>query len=467
MKPIDSGALRELESRAREALRAANASGTPRFASLEADAGAFDPFEVVSASEETERFFFEDPGGGSIAAIGAELTLDGAGPRRLEVLSRRVSALGESGPMSSAPVPLLVGGFSFAASQSGPLWRGFPQARFVLPSFLFERRGGRSALVWNVAISPGDDPKARVQRMVREFDVLERAIAIRSHGVHAAADAPAEFSARADRPHSVYRLAVRRALEDLRAGALEKVVLARSCTLSRPGGFDPVRALAALRTSHPACYRFARTSGEASFVGATPERLVRKEGLRVETQALAGSAPRGKTPADDERLGAALRESKKEQQEHAIVVRALRAALAASCESVSAPEAPALLRLDSIQHLHTPIEARLLAQSAETVLDLAARLHPSPAIAGFPREAAVSWLRRHEELDRGWYAGAVGWLRSDGDGELAVALRTALLRGDEAVLHAGAGIVEGSIPEAELAETRIKLRAGLAALVEI
>ena len=135
--------------------------------------------------------------------------------------------------------------------------------------------------------------------------------------------------------------------------------------------------------------------------------------------------------------------------------------------TISAPEAPGLLRLDAVQHLCTPLEGVLPAASSVSLLDLAADLHPSPAIAGAPRAPALAWLRAHEDLDRGWYAGAVGWMTPHGRGDLAVALRTALLRGDSAILHAGAGIVAGSTPEDELAETRLKLRGGLAALLEI
>ena len=200
-------------------------------------------------------------------------------------------------------------------------------------------------------------------------------------------------------------------------------------------------------------------------LGATPERLVRLAGRRVDTAAVAGSAARGRSPEEDARLARALSESKKEQAEHAVVVRALRAALEDLCAELTLPEAPRLLRLDGIQHLETPLVATL--RGSPHVLDLVARLHPTPAVGGSPREAALAWLAAREQLERGWYAGPLGYVDASGGGEFFVALRSALLRAGEARLFAGAGVVEGSTPEAELRETRLKLRALLAPLLEI
>lgn len=187
---------------------------------------------------------------------------------------------------------------------------------------------------------------------------------------------------------------------------------------------------------------------------------------RVHGAAVAGSAPRGRTPGEDRARARALRESKKEQEEHAVVAREVRAALVDLCERVEGPESPRILATAGIQHLVTPLHGRL-RDPAIGVLGVAARLHPTPAVGGAPRPAALDWLARNEGLDRGWYAGAVGWSDLAGRGELTVALRSALLRGGHATAFAGAGIVRGSDPEAELAETRLKLQGALAALVEI
>jgi isochorismate synthase len=288
-----------------------------------------------------------------------------------------------------------------------------------------------------------------------------------SPGGAAADESTPAFFASADRALGVYRGLVEKAVGAIRQGDLEKVVVARSCTVIGAGSFEVARVLRSLRALHPSCVIFALARGPVTFLGATPERLVRLEDGFVHADAVAGSAPRGRSFEEDLRLARGLLESKKDQEEHAVVVRCVLEALARRCNALSAPEAPALLRTDGIQHLKTPIQGRLRDPSSTAVLDLVADLHPTPAVGGAPREGALTWLRCNEGLDRGWYAGPIGWVDPEGDGEFAVALRSLLLRGSEASLFAGAGIVAGSDPDAELAETRLKLRAGLTALLEI
>ena len=188
--------------------------------------------------------------------------------------------------------------------------------------------------------------------------------------------------------------------------------------------------------------------------------------------AVAGSSRRGRTPEEDQRLGLELRESKKEQEEHAVVVRAIAAALGPVCAQLRVPESPRLLRIEGIQHLETPIEGELERTAVlPSVIDLAARLHPTPAVGGTPRGAALAWIDRCEGLDRHWYAGPLGFVDREGGGEFRVALRSALIHSDGdsdcALLFAGGGIVGDSEPDRELEETRIKLRALLAPLTEI
>jgi isochorismate synthase len=200
----------------------------------------------------------------------------------------------------------------------------------------------------------------------------------------------------------------------------------------------------------------------ACFLGATPERLVRLEGRFLKADCLAGSAPRGATEEEDRRLGEALLADAKERHEHALVVQAVREALAPVCSSFCAPETPGLLRMPNVQHLHTPVRGTLRGQTS--ILELVERLHPTPAAGGLPREAALPLIRRYEPFGRGWYAAPVGWLDALGDGEFAVAIRSALIRGQEALLYAGCGIVAASDPDREYAESCLKLRPMLWAL---
>ena len=207
------------------------------------------------------------------------------------------------------------------------------------------------------------------------------------------------------------------------------------------------------------------TRAGATFLGATPERLVELADGRVATAALAGSAPRGRSPEEDARIGRALVESKKEQAEHAVVVRALREALDPLCPDLRFPEAPRLRRLEGIQHLETALSGT--PHREVHVAELLGTLHPTPAVGGAPRREALAWLERSEGLTRGWYAGPVGYVDASGGGSFRVALRCALLRGERARLFAGAGIVAGSRPESELRETQLKLQALLSGMVEL
>lgn len=178
--------------------------------------------------------------------------------------------------------------------------------------------------------------------------------------------------------------------------------------------------------------------------------------------ALAGSAPRGSTPEEDRRLGEGLQVSAKERIEHAIVVDALRAALADIAPRVVVSSVPELLKLQNVQHLRTRLAVELT--HPRTVLELVERLHPTPAVGGLPRDAALGWIAEREGLDRGWYGGPVGWVNRRGEGEFAVAIRSALLRGEEALLFAGCGIVADSDPDQEYAESWLKLQPMLSAL---
>jgi isochorismate synthase len=454
------------------AARQARERRRPALAALRGALPATDLLAAFARWDAPDRFFFERPGDGlAIAGRGATRAIETSGAARFAVAAERTRTLfadlhvaGEATDATCGP--LVVGGFAFDDGDA-TRWEGFPAARLVLPELSLVRRGGEAFATVVRAVAPDADA-ARECRMLREALARARGELARARAVApdelAAAPAP-DYRARADRPLADYRARVRCALRAIGAAALEKVVIARRVVLSRPGGFDAAPLLAALRETYPACTSFAVARPGGVFLGASPERLVRLAGRGVETAAVAGSAARGRNPQEDARLARELRESKKEQTEHAIVVRALREALAAHCDALRAPEAPRILQLDGIQHLETPISGVL--RGGRSVLDLVGSLHPTPAVAGAPRAAAVRWIARQEGLDRGWYAGPIGFVNAQGGGEFVVALRSALLCGEEARLFAGAGIVEGSQPDAELRETRLKLRALLAPLLEI
>jgi isochorismate synthase len=332
--------------------------------------------------------------------------------------------------------PLLLGGFRFDPRRpSTALWAGFDTDRLVLPERLYVLNG-RSA--WQTT-----------NRVVGGLDAAKpAAVALPK-------------AARGLTPHAWQALVgtVARGIRRRELG-LDKVVLARTETVH--GAFDIQTIARRLASAYPTCTIFALGHADATFVGATPERLVGVCAGLATTMALAGSIGRGSTDAQDQALGQALLNDPKERSEHSFVVNALREGLAEVSSRVIADAEPRLRKLPNLQHLLTPVHGRL--GEGRTILDVVERLHPTPAVGGSPREPALTLIREREQLDRGSYAGPIGWLNRAGEGEFVVGLRSALLRGQDATLFAGCGIVADSDPRAELAESNWKLQPMLAAL---
>jgi salicylate biosynthesis isochorismate synthase/menaquinone-specific isochorismate synthase len=254
-----------------------------------------------------------------------------------------------------------------------------------------------------------------------------------------------------------YEQAVERAVELIASGALEKIVLAREVKVHAPREYDPAAVFGVLRREFPSCFVFCVGRGDATLIAASPELLVRREGHRLSTLALAGSTRRSADPAVDDHLGEQLLRDPSYREEHAIVARRIERTLRPHAVWVAAAPEPRLVRIANIQHLATPIRAQL-AEPIEA-LELAGLMHPTPAVGGEPLERAAPLIPALEGLDRGWYSGPVGWTDAAGDGEFCVALRCALLEGNVARCYAGNGIVRDSVASTELAETEIKLQA--------
>lgn len=262
-----------------------------------------------------------------------------------------------------------------------------------------------------------------------------------------------------------YRANVERALSHIQAAGLEKVVLSRSVSLRMR--VDLALLLQRLAAANPQGYTFAVEVGEKSnartLVGASPELLLKRQGLQVHSHPLAGSIPRSADPQEDRRRAAGLLASAKDLHEHAVVVDAVAAALRPYCRTLSVPATPSLLSTPSMWHLGTRVTGELRDPAIDS-LTLALALHPTPAVCGHPPAAARAFIAAQEGFDRGYFAGLVGWRDAAGDGEWAVTLRCAEVGADDVTLYAGAGVVAGSDPLRELQETSAKLRTMLGAM---
>ncbi len=385
-------------------------------------------------------FVWESPSGESLAGIGAVCRLEAAGPARFAELRLglgRLLARAEhrGDPPRGFPGAIAIGGFSFAEQGARRGWPGFPDGSFHVPERTFWKAPGADTVEtrWKAGgeAAPGE-PAAS--------EVVETAVAW-------------------DR--AAWIDAVRRTLERIREGAVSKAVLARSFTL-RLTTADSISILGSLREAYPTCYRFLIADGRGNaFVGASPERLVRLAEGEVFTEAVAGTQ-RCEPGEDVAALSRALLGRAKDRSEHGVVLRHLLETLSPLCESVRAPEIPDVMRLPHLLHLRTAVRGR--ARPGAHVMELVARLHPTPAVAGWPRAGALEWIGRVESGGRGWYAGPVGWVNAAGEGDFAVGIRSVAIRGRSAQLFAGAGIVEGSDPEMEWNETELKMKGILDAI---
>jgi len=472
---LDPAARELLQTRLQAAVRRARVAGEALAAltTVVPSPSTLDPVALVVASRrEGEPWFaFEQPDrdGAALAALGCVRAIEiPRGPAsaagRFQAVARTWRALAASafadppdGPAGAGLVA--VGGFAFSPQGAqAPEWEGFPAASLHVPEVAFARRGADVRLTVAAHATPDDTAEDLLARIEARLAQLRPDVPLPLLDPSPVARARVVSTM----PPEHYEGAVARAVERIRAGALEKVVLAREVQVHAPREHDPGAVLGALREGFPECYVYAVGRGEATFLGATPELLVRRDGERASTVALAGSTRRSADPAVDDHLGEALLRSDKDREEQAIVTRRIAHALRPHSVWVTAAPEPVVVRIANIQHLATPIRAQL--SQPVGAMALASVLHPTPAVGGEPFDVAERLIPQLEGFDRGWYAGPVGWTDANGDGELCVALRCALLRGAIAHCYAGVGVVRDSVPAAELAETEVKLQALLPVL---
>lgn len=461
---LGSTELERLEARLHRAVRRARRvrAGEVLVTFTVALPRSVDPTAVVVASRIAGEpwFVFEQPDreGSALATLGCVAALESAGPDRFAAVAERWRALARDvladppeGPRGSGPVA--VGGFAFAPEGgAAPHWSHFAPASLHVPQVALARRGDEVRMTLAALVRPDDDPAALAARLE------QRAAALQQTPLPLLDPDPLVASRVVSAmPPEHYEDAVARAVERIRAGVLDKVVLAREVQVHAASAHDAGALLGVLREAFHECHVFAVGRGEEVFLAASPELLVRREGLRTGTLALAGSTRRSADPAVDGHLGEQLLRSEKDREEQAIVVRRIVRALQPLSVWVTPAEEPVLAKVANIQHLATPIRAQL--REPVSVVDLAGALHPTPAVGGEPLEAAAPLIPALEGLDRGWYAGPVGWVDEHEDGEFCVALRCALLTGRVARCYAGVGVVRDSDPAAELAETEVKLQA--------
>jgi menaquinone-specific isochorismate synthase len=456
----EDAAVRPRESLQRrlEAARVDSQGAPEDIILVKVDAPLVRPEALLQCFPELDCILWSPPEGARFAGIGVAHAITGSGAARFAEVTRRSAELfgrirASGSQRGSGDTPRLFGGFAFSADGAASgAWSAFGAARFVLPRVGYLEVGKQATLT--LAIERSELERGPSSDSVQLF-----------HRVYAAVLAQPQ-PAPSQRPEALSRVEPEAAtfqervldlLGRITGGELRKVVTAREVQLTFASHLDAVATVIALREQAPECLRFLFRWGGVAFIGATPERLLHKRERWLDTEALAGSIDAGADNPEDR-----LRASPKELEEHQFVVAAITRALEPVCDPPNLPARPGVRALKHLLHLCTPIQAKLHADMH--VLELLERLHPTPAVAGVPTRAALDWIVEHESFDRGWYSGAVGWFDAKGDGDFNVALRSGLIRGNQAWLYAGAGIVRESTAAAEYEETTLKLAAVLASL---
>lgn len=440
-----------------------------KIASISVKSQAVDPLVVLEKIAEANKlhFYIERPQKGeAIAAIDAAIKLKIKGSDRfLQAQEFINSCLANATATGDLHLPFsgphFFCSFTFFEDNVTPS-SPFDAGTVFLPRWQVSCSQECSVIVANIVIDIESNLERLIAEIAQQYKLIKASV---TQTIVFITNSKKErhFQQIAERDY--FKASVRSALKSIELqNQISKIVLASTIEVSSPNPFQQIESLNNLRKFHPHCYIFSTSNGQGkTFIGASPERLIKIHNKELETDALAGSAPRGKTATEDAYFADSLLTSEKERHEHQVVSNFIVNGLSNLALNPQRPSLPCLLKLSNIQHLWTPIRAKVPGNVHP--LKIVAELHPTPAVAGVPRNIAIEQIRRYENFDRCLYAAPLGWIDQRGNCEFIVGIRSALIDGCNARLYAGAGIVAGSDPDKELAEIQLKFQPLLKALV--
>ncbi len=341
-----------------------------------------------------------------------------------------------------------IGGMSFdPKSEKSNLWEKYPTSQMTIPEYVVVQNDGEYFLTVNYLLQDN----IPTEQVLKEIEQMQNLLL--HHPPTDSKEQHTIVSKKEIEPEK-WKQTVKEAVEQIKNNQAKKIVLAREVRIKLNTLAPISELLKRLRETQPNSYIFAFEHEDNCFIGATPERLVQVEGEKVLSTCLAGTAPRGKTVSEDNKIASSLLNDQKNREEHEYVVQMIKRSMEQYCENITIPNDPVVLPLRNLQHLYTPVTATLKKES--TVFDIIKELHPTPALGGVPREKALRFIREQELMDRGWYGAPIGWLDSKGNSEFAVAIRSGLVQGNEISLFAGCGVMRDSDPQMEYEETNVK-----------
>lgn len=453
MYHIIEGSLGSFFVQALENIKLNNIEG-PKLVSITKEINSFDAilsFEVFK-KEENSRIFWSDP---TITMVGVGRAFDmTADYSRFDVIKTKwQNCLNQAivhNPYQSPGTGLVAfGGMSFDPDKPRTaLWKKFKPSHFIIPQLLLTKNAYGYYLTITLLLDKTDHEK-NVQTTI---DKIESLLATEMIKLPERARILKKQEIAVDQ----WKKAVQKAKDKINHQEAQKIVLARELRLQLDRQVEISPILHHLLETQPTSYVFAIEMDGDCFVGATPERLVKIEGKQVLSTCLAGTAPRGQTQEEDEHIKEALLQDRKNLEEHHQVVKMITNAMHRYCDEVQVAPNPIVYQLKNLQHLYTPVSG--LLKSGYSIFDIAKELHPTPALGGTPTNYALKFIREHELLDRGWYGAPIGWVDGNQNGELAVAIRSALIQYDQASLFAGCGIMGDSDIQTEYEETNIKFQ---------
>lgn len=432
-----------------------------------------DPLAVLEQNGDDEAFqyYWEKPSNEfAIAAAGSVARIQTTGQERFRNASDQGKELLSSVYHISnlkhhlASVHLL-GGFSFFDHNIDKIWRDYGAGSFTLPEWVLVKDGKLTILTITKKVSSASQKDVVYNEFIKTLEHLDSICNAGSYKVEPKQSYRSTVNTPGVESEAYNRWihSVENATDLIKAKKFKKIVLARELRVELQTPVSGTRILNHLRNQYPDCYSFLISqNGASSFIGSTPERLASFREREVLTEGLAGSISRGKTASEDAVLEYELLHSQKDLNEHAFVLDAIEENLQRFSDVFEHPVSPGIKKLSNVQHLYTPVHAKIKKGVSRT--EVLSKLHPTPAVGGYPREAAMPYISKLEHFDRGWYAAPIGWINANGEGEFVVAIRSGLINTNEVRFFAGCGIVEDSNPHKEWDETNLKFIPMLTAL---
>jgi menaquinone-specific isochorismate synthase len=417
------------------------------------------------------NFYWEHPStAAAFAALGSTRNISAKGVNRFELLENALqlenskTAQFDFTKNTASELPRWVGGFSFFNELNSSIWRGFQPASLTLPELSLVKKVGHSIACITLSLNEQSKPEELQNEIARRMkNFIPKNIKNGNFGTSKKSETGAIDENAAHTARKEWINLINRAKGEIAVRKFEKVVLARQHQLTMQKPTDAAKILSRLRKKHPECCCFLiKREHSGTFLGCSPELLFSIRNDAIETEALAGSIGRSSDEQKDTALAGRLFDSLKEQKEHAYVVHSIREELSPLVNNLSNPNLPEIKKLAEIQHLYTPIRGQL--NKSVSPLEIVEKLHPTPALGGFPRSAALQFIRDYEPFERGWFAAPIGWITPNGEADFYVAIRCGLMNEEETVLFAGCGIVAVSDPRAEWEEVNLKFKPMLSAL---